>query len=36
LFLTKPFEKMRKDLPVKLVTAFREDAKVELKTVFEQ
>ena len=36
LFLTKPFEKMRKDLPVKLIEAFREDAKVELKTVFEQ
>jgi len=36
LFMTKPFEKMRKDLPVKLITAFREDAKVELKTVFEQ
>ena len=36
LFLTKPFEKMRKELPVKLVTAFREDAKVELKTVFEE
>jgi len=36
LFLTKPFEKMRKDLPVKLIEAFREDAKVELKTVFDQ
>ncbi len=36
LFLTKPFAKMRKELPVKLITAFREDAKVELKTVFDQ
>lgn len=36
LFMTKPFEKMRKELPVKLITAFREDAKVELKTVFEK
>ena len=36
LFLTKPFEKMRNELPVKLVTAFNEDARVELKTVFDQ
>lgn len=36
LFMTKPFDEMRKNLPIKLITAFREDAKVELKTVFDQ
>lgn len=36
LFLTKPFDKMRNELPVKLVEAFREDAKAELKTVFDK
>ena len=36
LFLTKPLDKTRKDLPAKLIDAFNEDAKAELKTVFEQ
>jgi hypothetical protein len=35
LFLTKPFEKMRKDLPVKMRTAFIEDAKGKLKEVLK-
>ena len=30
LFLTKPFESMRKELPVKLTVAFTEDAKGQL------